>query len=409
MCRGFDPLFSLWQDRARSFWGVFSHPPTQKRSFGYKSSQNSIFLAPKYHFSLDLFGSNFQWPAAHPQQFSDRVPPPGISGVWPCDNCRHVAKDVSSLNDKFDKLLDIVESLSKSVEENNKDKTFLQMQYTKLKDEHCVLKQQNEKLTTEVGELKRRYTNYAAPDKSGKTLLLGSSIVRNFDQNKLKDTDVICLRGAKVRDLHNELREIKDSGKEYQRVILLGGGNDASQNSQDINLDNVTSHYKSMVETAKSICSDINVVAIPPRFEPPHATGNIAALNANLVTLAQQCGVNYIENPNSFFLSNGDINDGYYYDKVHLTIKGSNKLAHSLGLVSRRSDSEDMCSINASQSSPKSWSHGDSSNSHGFIRQSNRRRGRKGPGRPQTAHIADSRTETRHVSAGVVDRGGWSQ
>ena len=77
MCRGFDPLFSLWQDRARSFWGVFSHPPTQKRSFEYKSSQNSIFLAPKYHFSLDLFGSNFQWPAAHPQQFSDRVPPPG--------------------------------------------------------------------------------------------------------------------------------------------------------------------------------------------------------------------------------------------------------------------------------------------------------------------------------------------
>ena len=135
--------------------------------------------------------------------------------------------------------------------------------------------------------------------------------------------------------------------------------------------------------------------------EPPHATGNIAALNANLVMLAQQCGVKYIENPKSFFLSNGDINDGYYYDNVHLTIKGSNKLAHSLGLVSRRSDSEDKCSINASQSSPKSWSHGDSSNSHGFIRQSNRRRGRKGPGRPRTAHIADRRTETRHVSAGV--------
>ena len=78
MCHGFDPLFSLWQDRARSFWGVFSHPSTQKRSFEYKSSQNSIFLAPKYHFSLDLFGSNFQWPAAHPQQFTDRVPPPGL-------------------------------------------------------------------------------------------------------------------------------------------------------------------------------------------------------------------------------------------------------------------------------------------------------------------------------------------
>ena len=174
-----------------------------------------------------------------------------ISDVWPCDNCRHVAKDVRSLNDKFDKRLDIVESLSKSIEENNKDEAFLQMQYTQLKDEHCILKQQNEKLNTEVGEVKRRLnTNYAVPDKSGKNLLLESSLVRNFDKNKLKDTDVICLRGAKVCDLHNELRGIKDSDKEYQRVILLLGGNDASQNSQDINLDNVTSHFKSMVETA---------------------------------------------------------------------------------------------------------------------------------------------------------------
>ena len=81
MCRGFDPLFWPSGYETRSFWGVFSHPPTQKRSFGYKSSQNSIFLAPKYHFPLDLFGSNLQWPTAHPQQFSDRVPPPGAKRV----------------------------------------------------------------------------------------------------------------------------------------------------------------------------------------------------------------------------------------------------------------------------------------------------------------------------------------
>ena len=85
MCRGFDPLFWASGYQTQSFWGVFSHPPTQKRSFGYKSSQNSIFLAPKYHFPLDLFGSNFQWPTAHPQQFSDRVPPPppGIQSGYP--------------------------------------------------------------------------------------------------------------------------------------------------------------------------------------------------------------------------------------------------------------------------------------------------------------------------------------
>ena len=80
MCRGFDPLFSLWQDRARSFWGIFSHPSTPKRSFGVLKLPiltEFDLLGPKFNFSLDLFGSKFQRPAAHPHQFSDRVPPPG--------------------------------------------------------------------------------------------------------------------------------------------------------------------------------------------------------------------------------------------------------------------------------------------------------------------------------------------
>ena len=53
MCRGFDPLFSLWQDRARSFWGIFSHPPTPKRSFGVLKLpilKEFDLLGPKFHF-----------------------------------------------------------------------------------------------------------------------------------------------------------------------------------------------------------------------------------------------------------------------------------------------------------------------------------------------------------------------
>ena len=87
MCRGFDPLFSLWQDRARSFGGIFSHPPTPKRSFVVLKLPiltEFDLLGPKFHFSLDLFGSNFQRPATHPHHFSDRVPPPGgAPGIHP--------------------------------------------------------------------------------------------------------------------------------------------------------------------------------------------------------------------------------------------------------------------------------------------------------------------------------------
>ena len=78
MCRRFDPLFWHSEDWTRSFWSIFSHPPTPKWSFGVLKLPILIefdLLGPKFHFSLDLFGSNFQRPAAHPHQFSDRVPP----------------------------------------------------------------------------------------------------------------------------------------------------------------------------------------------------------------------------------------------------------------------------------------------------------------------------------------------
>ena len=77
MCRGFDPLFWPSGYQTRSFWGVYSHPPTQKWSFGYKSSQNSIFLAPKYHFPSIFLGPIFSGPRHTPSNFRTEYPPRG--------------------------------------------------------------------------------------------------------------------------------------------------------------------------------------------------------------------------------------------------------------------------------------------------------------------------------------------
>ena len=73
------PFFHFGRIEHDLFGGIFSHPPTPKRSFGVLKLpilKEFDLLGPKFHFSLDLFGSNFQRPAAHPHQFSDRVPPP---------------------------------------------------------------------------------------------------------------------------------------------------------------------------------------------------------------------------------------------------------------------------------------------------------------------------------------------
>ena len=77
--RFWPPFFTL-AGSSTIFLGYFSHPPTAKLSFGVQKlpifTKIDLF-GPKFNFFLDLFGSNFQRPAAHPHQFSGRVPPPG--------------------------------------------------------------------------------------------------------------------------------------------------------------------------------------------------------------------------------------------------------------------------------------------------------------------------------------------
>ena len=76
MCRGFDPLFWPSGCQTRSFWGVFSHPPTQKRSFGYKSSQNRSFWPQNTIFPSIFLGPIFSGPRHTPSNFRTEYPPP---------------------------------------------------------------------------------------------------------------------------------------------------------------------------------------------------------------------------------------------------------------------------------------------------------------------------------------------
>ena len=179
-----------------------------------------------------------------------------------------------------------------------------------MEDDNKILKRKNEALETEVKELKRRLNSAEHQTSTAKkTLVLGSSLVRNLDEHKLHDTEVLCLRGAKVADLAKELEVVRSSPRTYSQL------------------------------------------------RPTHANENIMTLNANLLALAQETEVHFIDNPKSLFLSNDEINDGYLYDNVRLNIKGANKLAHSMGLKGNNKNAMDMCSVNACQSSPMSWTN----------------------------------------------------
>ena len=134
-----------------------------------------------------------------------------------------------------------------------------------MEEENKTLKRKNEALETEVKELKRRLHSGEHQTRTAKkTLILGSSLVRNFDKLKLQDTKVLCLRGAKVADLAKELELVKSSPTTYSRILLLGGGNDASLDEEHVDLEQVISQYKTMVNSAKEICDNVCIVATPP-------------------------------------------------------------------------------------------------------------------------------------------------
>ena len=121
------------------------------------------------------------------------------------------------MNSKIDSLTDLVRSL---IENGNEDRQTNRENVRKLEEDNAVLRHQNEVLTREVNELKRRLNERKT--EQNKSLILGSSIIRNIDEKKLDNTEIRCLRGAKVKDLNKELQEANSAGKKYTQIILLG-------------------------------------------------------------------------------------------------------------------------------------------------------------------------------------------
>ncbi|CAH1794295.1 unnamed protein product, partial [Owenia fusiformis] len=183
--------------------------------------------------------------------------------------------------------------------------------------------------------LRKQLTNRkSAIDNPSKTLVIGSSIIRDFDHTKIRNTDVTCIRGGKIKDVHKEITELgKTTGpKPYNRVILQIASNDSSQN--DASAESIVKDYKLMATGAKNISDEIHVSSITPRTDNKQAQEVIEAVNAELQVMCDNDNqFTYINNDTIFRLQDGSINDGYLDSwGLHLTKAGSNKLAHNMKL-----------------------------------------------------------------------------
>ena len=183
-----------------------------------------------------------------------------------------------------------------------------------------------------------------------KTLLIGSSLLRYIDEQRLQATEVRCLYGALVKQIALELEALADGGAKYARIIIVAGGNDAAVLKKDIDLEATVNSLRVAIIAAKRMCDDIAVSEIPPRFSPLHVNGNISTLNKEFYTLSEDLSVSFLPNRSYFYLPSNEINHKYYDDDAHLTFKGTQKLIECLGVTSYRYIGS--CSLQPTQTSP---------------------------------------------------------
>ena len=204
----------------------------------------------------------------------------------------------------------------------------------KTTEENAILKQELIALRAEHQEIKWKEFR-----KTAKSLVVGSSILRDIENESVENTTVRSISGGKIADVKEEVRNVKKD--EFANLTVLVGGNDVEETDD---IAKVVNDYKDMLTVAKEKVTSITVASVLPRICPPNTTSvmdKIDSLNANLQETCQELSVAFIDNNDSFRLRDGSINDGYFLKErhsnkqVHLTDKGTTKLCEKLGIKAK--------------------------------------------------------------------------
>ena len=246
-------------------------------------------------------------------------------------------------------LMTAVTKLSKSVAHLSKVNNDLaqQMEHTQRKFESMATA--NSQLSAKVAELSqklasRNWQDFKHPAQHvKKTCVLGSSIIRDIDPEKLENTDVISVSGGKIPTIHKKLNDLSC---DYGRIVIMVGGNDCDSvnaESSERPVSDLLEDYRRLVNDARKCSTDVCIGTVCPRLKGQHVTERIDALNAGLRVLSDEEQCSIVNNDECFKLSNGCANDGYILDGVHLNYAGTNRLVKDLSLPIKKGHEGNVC------------------------------------------------------------------
>ena len=248
------------------------------------------------------------------------------------EKLKTVEKDLVKLNEKMEK------PTSVTVKENDTQTDFVESNQNETQTDSVATLtvkelRQNETQTVsfESNQNETRNDTVASLTPSAPTLpslLLGTSLLRNVDPNKLKDWEVIAKGGATVDDLHTILSNIPEE-KHFNKLTIVAGSIDIEKKK----IDDIITDYLALTVTATHKADTIAICGILPRTDKD-LTEKTSKLNEELRKTCQDTGHEYLEVDDTFYLRNGKVNSAcLLQDGLHLTKYGVDNLVKSCHLA----------------------------------------------------------------------------
>ena len=254
----------------------------------------------------------------------------------------HLIYALNKLYDKMDTIAATNNELADRRDENRYLKVKIAALQGELKAMNKLVEERSNELAVERS-LKANHENAPtdqdtpqnqSPPKADPVLVVGSSILRDLDENLYSNTQVDAVSGATPGAITKLLQNHKAKGKNFSQVIILAGGNQLNydESESDHGIDETISAMKATVMAAQELSSKVSVCELPPRTHKDCAADVISRFNGRLTEIA--CDI--IPTQDNFYLADGTPNDGYLdRDLIHLNIRGSAKLVKSMGLELR--------------------------------------------------------------------------
>ena len=248
-----------------------------------------------------------------------------IKAVWTCHKCRQIAKTVKEMNAILSDMQLTQNSMLELIH-NMKDKITTETELRKKAEtELAAVVEELSEANKKIQSLSNAEINDdplpmpIVPPKP--SLLLGTSLLRNVNEQKIEHFEVMAKGGASLNDLNVALSALPND-KSYEKIIIVGGSIDIESKSPK----DVTDDFQALAVSATLRADKTVICSIPPRTDKDLST-EIHATNISVQEMTNAEGIGYVDLDELFLLKNGSVNKPLLHsDGLHLSKHGVDNL-----------------------------------------------------------------------------------